>query len=213
MLYIFDWDGTLSDSLSRITGSMAHAFKNTGLPVPPEEECRSVIGLGLQEAFFALQPQADQADFERLTQFYRDAYLSMDKNEPTPFYEGAIELLTALKAQGHLLAVATGKNRRGLKRILAENSLEDFFDATRCADETKSKPDPLMLHEILVELDCSASDALMIGDTDFDINMGNRAGIKTVAITHGAHSIERLKKSQPDIFVDHLSEILALELI
>ena len=212
MLYIFDWDGTLSDSLSRITSSMAYAFENTGMPVPSEEERRSVIGLGLQEAFFALQPQADQADFERLTDFYRDAYLSKDKDDPTPFYEGAMALLIALKEQGHQLAVATGKNRPGLNRILKVHQLEQFFDSTRCADETKSKPDPLMLNEILAELECSGSNAVMIGDTDFDINMGNSAGLKTVAVTHGAHSIERLQKSGPDLFIDHLSELLSLEL-
>ena len=119
-----------------------------------------------------------------------------------------MDVLLELKGQGHTLAVATGKSRRGLARIFDHMNLEDFFAASRCADETRSKPHPLMLEEILAELAVPREDAVMIGDTDFDLIMAKAAKVKAVGVTYGAHPVERLERALPDLLVDELSQLL-----
>ena len=213
MLYIFDWDGTLSNSLERIILSMERAFIDTDLPVPDSEKRKSVIGLGLTEAFSALLPTADKALLQSLTGYYREHYLALDASEPSPLFDGAMKVLQSLKEQGHQLAVATGKSRRGLDRILSHMQLQEFFDSSRCADETRSKPHPQMLQEILAETSTPEAEAMMIGDTDFDILMAKSTGIEAVAVTYGAHSLDRLNKSNPDRMINQLSELLGPELI
>lgn len=208
MLYIFDWDGTLSNSLERIVVSMERAFIDANKAVPDAEARKSVIGLSLENAFSELHPGADAVLLERLTEYYRGHYLDLDAEIPSPLFDGAMDLLEALKQQGHQLAVATGKSRRGLDRILSHMELHNFFDASRCADETRSKPHPQMLEEILGETSVRASDALMVGDTDFDILMAKHASMGSIAVTYGAHSHERLAKSNPDRMIDQLSELL-----
>lgn len=209
MLYIFDWDGTLSNSLERIAMSMENAFIETGLPVPSLENRKSTVGLGLREAFLALEADLDDESLQCLIESYRHHYLAMDSKNPSPLFSGAIEVLESLKEQGHQLAVATGKSRTGLNRIFDHMKLQGFFDASRCADETRSKPHPLMLEEILTETAVAAQESLMVGDTDFDLLMARNAGVKAVGVTYGAHSIDRLRRAEPHSLIDRLEELLA----
>jgi phosphoglycolate phosphatase len=125
-----------------------------------------------------------------------------------PLFPGAEEVLRTLRGQGLQLAVATGKSRRGLNRELAARAMGDYFDTTRCADETRSKPHPQMLHEILGECDRGATDAVMVGDTLHDMAMARSAGVGTVAVTFGAHSGERLRAFGPDLLADDFWSIL-----
>lgn len=208
MLYIFDWDGTLSDSLDRISNSLERAFEEVGLDVFDVEKRKSVVGLGLEEAFLALHPDLDNHQLQRLAQAYRSHYLALDTEFPSPLFEGAMSVLNSLKKDGHKLAVATGKTRRGLDRIFNHMHLENFFDSSRCADETCSKPHPLMLEEILAETKSSAEDSVMVGDTDFDVLMARHAGVGAVAVTYGAHPLERLTKAGPHRLIDRLEELL-----
>lgn len=213
MLYIFDWDGTLSNSLERIVMSMERAFIDANLSVPDVGARKSMIGLGLTEAFAALLPNDDEDLVQSLCGYYRDHYLALDGEIPSPLFDGTMEVLHTLKQRGHQLAVATGKRRRGLDRILSHMDLEDFFDSSRCADETRSKPHPQMLEEILIETSVPASNALMIGDTDFDILMAKSAGMRAIAVSYGAHSLERLSRSKPDKMINQLTELLEPELL
>ena len=110
-------------------------------------------------------------------------------------FDGAHELISGLHQRGHLLGVATGKSRRGLDKSLQQSGLGQFFHATRCADETFSKPHPQMLEDILTDLDTAAADALVVGDTEYDMQMAHSAGVEAIGIGHGVHSIERLQES------------------
>lgn len=208
MLYIFDWDGTLCDSLSLITASIRKSCEQLGLPVRSETETRAIIGLGLKEAMIALYPEQSEREIDLLIEAYRDFYVSGDKHQPSQLYDGVLEVLESLLNNGHRLAVATGKSRKGLNRILSELELHQYFEHSRCADETVSKPHPLMLNEILQESGHSPNEALMVGDTDFDLLMAKAASIEAVAVSYGAHPMERILAAEPDRVIDHIEELL-----
>lgn len=208
MLYIFDWDGTLSNSLERISNAIKKSSQDMGLPVRSSAENIATIGLGLSEALLTLYPDLTEDEITQLVQRYRRHYLSMDGAQPSALYDGALGVLEKLKASGHQLAVATGKSRQGLDRILSHMQLTDFFDASRCADETRSKPHPLMLEQILVETSTHPEDSVMVGDTDFDLLMANAAGVKAIGVSYGAHSVDRLMQTQPSRIIDQLDELL-----
>lgn len=200
-LLIFDWDGTVIDSTARIVSSVQKAARDLSHPALSDDAVRNIIGLGLPEAIETLLPGiAAQANAE-LAQRYSHYYLHAD-DTPTALFDGVEETLTRLQAQGYRLAVATGKSRRGLERVMADTGLGHLFEITRCADETTSKPDPHMLNEILEQTGVSAQQALMIGDTEFDLEMGVRAGMNTVAVSYGAHHIERLRQYAPVLEID-----------
>lgn len=206
MLYIFDWDGTLMDSVSRIVSCLKNAARELDLEQLSDHQYQEIIGLGLPEAVAQLYPN------ETLTRqiAMRDAYsrhFKMADTVPSDFYPGVLDTLTQLREQGHKLAVATGKSRQGLNRVLARLDWHDYFDATRCADETASKPHPLMLLEILKELNHDVSDAVMVGDTEFDLLMAKNAGMRRVGVSFGAHPIDRLAKFEPDAIIHHFTEL------
>lgn len=207
MLYIFDWDGTLCNSLDTIVAAIVASAREVGLPILTESENKSVIGLGLSEALKTLYPGLDEESTQELVSVYRKHYLAIDVQSPSQLYEGAMPLLEQLKTDGHRVAVATGKNRQGLNRVLANLSLTDFFDTSRCSDETRSKPHPLMLNEILEEIGESPENAVMIGDTDFDLLMGSAAGMDSIGVSYGAHALDRLLAAKPQKVIDHLSEL------
>ena len=209
MLFIFDWDGTLSDSAGKIVECMQRAAEDEGVDVLSSEAIKNIIGLGLPEAVNTLYPHHDNAKHAQVSHAYSRHWLS--SNEPTPLFEGAHDLIKHLQEQGHHLAVATGKSRRGLNRILAQLGMESVFDSTRCADETLSKPNPLMLAEILEELNYSSNQAVMIGDTEYDMAMAEAIEMPRIAVSFGAHHIDRLKKYSPVMCVDHLSQLLEFE--
>lgn len=207
MLLIFDWDGTLIDSTGKITHCVQLAAEQVGLPILPRPTIKNIIGLGLPEAIQTLYPQADAVIREQLRIAYSDIFLSSDQDSSSSLYPGVAEGLLKLRQQGHQLAVATGKSRRGLNRVLTAFDWQDFFDATRCADETASKPNPLMLKQLLDELDTPVEQALMIGDTTFDLAMAQNAGMKSLAVSYGAHPIGHLKPLQPIDIIHHFSDI------
>lgn len=209
-LVVFDWDGTLIDSTGRIADCLQLAAQETGMPLLPRARYLGIIGLGLPEAFRVLYPDSDDDTRVELRRHYARHYIALGDAAPCQPYDGAIELLDALRARGLQLAVATGKNRPGLERAFAQTGLRDRFHLSRTADETASKPDPLMLNEILDELALPPSRALMVGDTGFDLEMAARAGVASVGLTHGAHGIEELERHRPLALIDHLQHVLSI---
>jgi phosphoglycolate phosphatase len=202
-LVVFDWDGTLMDSTDRIVSSFRSAMREVGLPLLDDGTIRSIIGLGLSEAVAALYPEADAHARQRLAAAYSQHYLGLD---PTPIrlYAGAEDLLSDLAERGFWLAVATGKSRRGLDKVLAETGFGRYFFATRCAEETASKPDPLMLRELMFEAGAEPSETLMVGDTWFDLEMARQARVPAVGLAHGAHGREQLDACAPLAIFDDL---------
>lgn len=207
MFFIFDWDGTISDSASKIVSCMQQAAKEVGLEVRGDEAIRNIIGLGLPEAIHALYPDHSEQQRQALRDGYADYFVRNDIT-PSPFFPGVMDTLTALKEQGYILAVATGKSRKGLDRVLQNLEMQDFFHGSRCADETASKPHPLMLHELLSEFDVSADQAVMVGDTEYDMAMAAELGMPRIAVSYGAHHIDRLKAYSPGMCVDEFNQIL-----
>jgi phosphoglycolate phosphatase len=205
-LVIFDWDGTISDSVARIVSSMQRAAVELDMAVPSYLEVQEIIGLGLTEAAFRLFPQATREQVFQLQTSYSQHYRAED-SAPCAFFPGVEETLQQLKAEGYQLAVATGKSRAGLDRVLLNLGMEDFFHNSRCADETLSKPHPLMLEELLTEFDLSAEAAVMVGDTEFDMEMAVNAGMPRIAVSYGAHHAARLRAFEPLACLDLFSGI------
>ncbi|MFJ2334506.1 HAD-IA family hydrolase [Pseudomonas helleri] len=205
-LLIFDWDGTLADSVGRIVKAMRVAAQRTGRPERDEASIRGIIGLGLPEAILTLYPGMAEPEMVVFRQHYADVYIAMDE-QPSPLFAGVADTLEAFRADGYRLAVATGKARRGLDRVLKVHGWERFFDVTRAADETASKPNPLMLNQILAHCDVPPSQALMVGDASFDLLMARNAGIDSVAVSYGAQSVERLLTFKPRLAIDKFPEL------
>lgn len=199
-LLVFDWDGTLMDSAAAIAASLQAACCDLDLPIPSEEQARYVIGLGFHDALSHLLPGLDPALYPPVLERYRDHFLKHDAN--TRLFPGAAEALTALHDAGFLLAVATGKSRRGLERSLASTGLKGYFHATRCADEGHAKPHPGMLLELMEELGVASDRTLMIGDTTHDMAMARAAGVACLGVAYGAHSKSDLLGYAPLACVD-----------
>jgi phosphoglycolate phosphatase len=202
-LIVFDWDGTLMDSTAVIAGSIQAACRDLALPIPDDETARHVIGLGLEQALSYAVPTLTDAQRPELVARYRHHFLSQDQQ--IPLFDDAHEMILDLHAAGYQLAVATGKSRVGLERVLESSKLRPYFHATRTADQTFSKPHPAMLLEIMEELGVAADRTLMIGDTSHDILMAQNAGVDVVAISHGAHPAAALQALNPVILVDDLT--------
>lgn len=194
-LIIFDWDGTLMDSAAAISASLQAACADLELPVPSDQAARHIIGLGMQDALRCLLPDIDPSHYPRVAERYRHHFLIQDAH--TALFPGAADAIRKLHGGGHLLAVATGKSRRGLDRALAATGLAAYFHRTRCADEGHTKPDPAMLHCLLNDLHVRVEDALMIGDTTHDITMAHAAGVAALAVAYGAHAKQVLLDSTP----------------
>lgn len=210
MFFILDWDGTLSDSAAKICACMRAASKDMRLPELDDETIKNIIGLGLREAVTTLYPEIDEDQIEGLRKAYSEHFMERDQ-VPSPFFPKVMDTLENLKSQGNKLAIATGKSRRGLNRVLKNLSLENYFDATRCADETASKPHPLMLHELLQEIKLETNQAVMVGDTEWDLVMADNAGMRKIAVSYGAHTKDRLLSFSPDMCIDDFSRILEWE--
>lgn len=209
MLFIFDWDGTLCDSTGKIVRCMQLASRKVGLRELDEFEVLNIIGLGLPEAVNALFPEIPVVLQQALSRAYSDYFLA-DELTPMGFFHGVEETLNHLRDQGYQLAIATGKSRRGLDRVLDSLNMQGFFHASRCADETRSKPDPAMLRELLTEFRRQSDDAVMVGDTEYDMEMARRADMPRVAVSYGAHTIDRLRPYEPLLCIDHFPEIRTL---
>ncbi len=209
MLIIFDWDGTLCDSTGTIVMAMCEAARRQNTPAPRESAVLDVIGLSLPKAIEQLFPglSADERDALRLG--YSGIYRELD-SAPSALFRGAREVLESLNEAGHHLAVATGKSRRGLERVLQGLDAARYFHGSRCADESLSKPHPQMLLELLDELGYEPTESLMIGDSELDLEMAHAAGMDRVGISHGVHSAERLRRWSPLAILDNLPQLLSL---
>lgn len=205
-LIVFDWDGTLMDSETQIVHSVYAAIEDLELENRSYEQCRNIIGLGLKEAVDTLYPGRDEVFLQQFVDRYRHHWLA--DVQGSELFPGARETLQLLAEAGFLLAVATGKGRVGLDKSLAQTGLTDLFSATRCSDETRSKPHPQMLHEILRELEIDAQRAIMVGDTEYDLVMANEAGVGPVAVSYGVHERERLLQHGPLACLDGISELV-----
>jgi phosphoglycolate phosphatase len=190
-LIVFDWDGTLMDSEAKIVRCMQAAADDLGINDPGSDAIRNIIGLGLAEAMQALFPTEDRSRRSELVDRYRRHFLELDATE-MPLFPGVSDGLARLAEQGYLLAIATGKARRGLNRVLDETGLHHLFVSSRCADETFSKPHPRMLEEILDETGIENARALMVGDTEYDMQMARNANVPGLAVSYGVHARERL---------------------
>lgn len=209
-LLVFDWDGTLVDSIERIVTSLQHASQQTISTVITESQAKDVIGLGLTEAIAKLHPTLDRqshnTELTRIADVYRQHYL-YENAVPAPLFSGVNDLLDKLKSDGYTLAVSTGKSRAGLSQSINEHKMAEYFSVTKCAGENKSKPHPEMLHEILQELNFSNTQALMIGDSAHDLKMANNANMQSIGVTHGVHDTETLEKFNPLICLNDITEL------
>lgn len=206
-LIIFDWDGTLMDSIGLIVESMhvageAHGFTTT------DQAVKDIIGLSLMHGIEILYPQASDTQKLAIQQSYADYYIP--NSHRTPFFMPIDEMLLTLKQQDKQLAVATGKKRKGLDRVLEASASRHYFTITRCADESGSKPDPQMLRDILDYTKQPISQAVFIGDSIYDIQMANRLGMTSIAVNYGTASSSELAAEQPTYQVDTPQELVTL---
>jgi len=206
-LLIFDWDGTLMDSAGVIADSIQRACEDIGQPAPSDRASRQIIGLGLIQALQTLLPDLSADDYPRLVERYRHHYLSRD--DQIPYFLGVADGIRELHECGFQLAVATGKSRLGLSRALDASGLGPWFAATRCADQTHSKPHPAMVLELLDELDAESAHALVIGDTSHDLLMASNAGVASLGVTYGAHEAGDLHPHAPLALMSSFAEVHA----
>ena len=206
-LIIFDWDGTLMNSISEIVHCIQLSVSDLNAPAVTDDEVRNIIGLGLAEAVHALFPGKPATFKDEMAERYRFHY--SQREEHPALFSGVREVLAELSSAGYLLAVATGKSRRGLDVVLEKTALQSIFHATRCADETVSKPDPEMVNQILAELAVSKDNALIVGDTEYDLCMGKNAGIHSIGVSYGVHDEARLFNCSPVAIIDQISALIA----
>jgi phosphoglycolate phosphatase len=207
-LIVFDLDGTLMDSAAKILACLAAAAKDVGIPHPGEEAARDIIGLGMEDALLALFPDAQAAQRLQFLTRFREHYLHLDVTEQG-FFPGVPQGLQRLTNAGYQLAIATGRPRRGLDRVLTQAGLQPLFVTSRCADEVYSKPHPRMLQEILEETDTSAERTVMVGDTVYDMQMARSASVDALAVSYGVHQGERLLQAGAVACVDSFPEVCA----
>ncbi len=205
-LVIFDWDGTLMDSAEKIVRCFVAAAREVNLPIPTEPAIRAIIGLGLHEAVAVLFPGASQGVRDDIVERYREHFSHLDNTE-MKLFPGVKEGLEELFRWGHQLAVATGKARRGLRRVLEDTETAGLFAATRCVDEARSKPDPQMILDLLAATSIPPHEALMVGDTTYDLEMACRARVDALAVSYGVHDREALLRHAPRACLDSFGEV------
>ena len=193
-LIVFDWDGTIIDSPGAIVECIRQASREMGLRVPEPQQASHVIGLGLRDSLQLAVPDLPAERYQEFVGLYRRHFLQ--REDSMQLFAGIREVLVDLK-KDRMLAIATGKSRRGLDRALEYTGIGSLFSASRCADETHPKPHPAMLLELMAELDVAAERALMIGDTSHDLEMARAAGVDAVAVTYGAHPETGLRACRP----------------
>ncbi len=208
-LIIFDWDGTLIDSIDWITHCLQTAGARCGCAVPERQAAKDVIGLSIGKAMRTLFPEADEATHAQLVRHYSREYFSK-RISPDDLFVGVYDMLIQLKAVGYQLAVATGKTRAGLDEALAGTGTAGLFCTTRCADETASKPDPRMLNEIMQHANVAKERTLMVGDSIHDLQMALNAKIASIGVSCGAHSQALLQQYQPLRCLQQPTQLLEL---
>ncbi|WP_298808645.1 HAD family hydrolase [uncultured Psychrobacter sp.] len=198
-LIIFDWDGTLMDSIGLIVESMHVAGETHGFETT-DKAVKDIIGLSLMNGIKILYPQAKDTQLLEIQQTYAEYYIA--NSHSTPLFEPIEHMLQTLQQQGKTLAVATGKKRKGLDRVLDASDSHDYFAITRCADESGSKPDPQMLTDILDYTQQQVSDAVFIGDSIYDIQMATALGMTSIAVNYGTATSVELAEQNPTYQVD-----------
>jgi phosphoglycolate phosphatase len=211
-LVVFDVDGTLVDSQHHIIAAMNRAFQSRELAPPSDSAILSIVGLSLPEAMAQLASDQTEAVQSDLVAAYRQGFFDLRQEgaelAAPSLYAGARLALERLNARPEiLLAVATGKSRRGLSHLLAAHGLGPFFATTQVADDHPSKPHPAMLLAALAETGTAARDGVMVGDTEYDIEMGRAAGLATIGVTWGYHSPDRLRAAGADVLIDHFAAL------
>ncbi|PKO60235.1 MAG: HAD family hydrolase [Betaproteobacteria bacterium HGW-Betaproteobacteria-18] len=204
-LIAFDWDGTLFDSTAIIARCIQAAVLDVGGEKPSLEAASYVIGMGLMQALAHAAPDVPKERYPMLGDRYRHHYFAIQHE--ISLFEGVLPMLAELKARGHLLVVATGKSRRGLDEALATSTLAGTFDASRTADQTAGKPDPLMLRELMAEFDVPPERTLMIGDTTHDLQMALNAGCASVGVSYGAHEPEAFVELKPLVVAHDVAQL------
>ena len=202
-LVVFDWDGTLMDSEVQIVSCLQAAISDLSLEPMDDDTVKNVIGLGLREAIDTLVPGRDDSFHQAFIEHYRRHWFNSTGSR---LFEGVREMLTICRQQ-FLLGVATGKARRGLNKVLGETGLTATFAATRCSDEAPSKPHPQMLLDVMEALDVLPEQTIMVGDTEYDMEMATNAGVGKVAVTSGVHSKERLHRHAPMVCLEKISQM------
>ena len=205
-LIAFDWDGTLFDSTKIIVRCIQAAVRDVGGTAPTDKDAAYVIGLGLMQALAHAAPDVPTEKYPELGERYRHHYNA--HFDDLSLFDGVLQMLADLRTRGYLLAVATGKSRRGLDDALRSVELKGVFDGSRTADETAGKPDPRMLLELMKQFGVPATRVLMIGDTTHDLQMAVNAGCPSVAVSYGAHEPEAFVVLKP-LYVAHSVESLA----
>ena len=205
-LVIFDWDVTVMDSVPKIVNCLRNTAPELGIDIPSEQQAKYVIGLSLAKAAEVLFPAHAHLNDE-LVAGYKAQYRELDVT-PTPLFADVETVLKQLSEAGMQLAVATGKGREGIDRLLNESGLGQYFVNVKCSDDAKSKPSPDMLEQILHEQGIAKRDAVMIGDSQLDMAMANAAGIACIGVSFGAHSPAQLQKHTPLCVVDSYQQLL-----
>ena len=205
-LLVFDWDGTLMDSEASIVTCMQGAITDLECEPRSNDEIKNIIGLGLREAIDTLYPGTDDSFLKAMVDRYRYHFLG-GGGDHSALFPGAEQTIKELSEAGYLLAVATGKGRSGLDMVLERTGLGQYFHATRCADEAFSKPHPQMLEEVMDELGAEPAETLMIGDTEYDMQMASNARTHALAVSYGVHEKERLMQHGPLHCLDAIDEL------
>ena len=205
-LIVFDWDGTLMDSAAHIVSCLQNAIVELNLEPRTDDEVKNIIGLGLREALLALYPEASDEELAALVARYREHFFDQ-KVDPCELFIGAKELVQELNEKNYYLAVATGKGRNGLDKVLKETGMEEFFPITRCADEAHSKPHPKMMLDIIDYYGIEANESIMVGDTEYDLKMASNADAQSVAVTYGVHEKQRLLDCKPLVCLDSVNDL------
>jgi len=194
-LIVWDWDGTLADSTGMITTAIVKAAEQVGLSPLTAEAASSIIGLGLRESVEALYPGISDEQAKALATQYNVNYFAGESE--IPLFAGAADTIKTLNRRGFKLAVATGKSRRGLNLALEHTQLRNYFHATRTVDECFSKPHPQMLDELMDNLVVLPERTLMIGDTNYDLQMAKNAGVDAIGVTYGAQKSDVWQNLDP----------------
>lgn len=205
-LLIFDWDGTLIDSVPRIVRCFNESFDALGLERAEEASIKAMIGLPLTESYKYLVPEGSGISLEQFVDAYRVIWRDEARLPLSPLFVGVPELLAKLADAGYRMCVATGKSREGLERELNHYNLYAYFEDTRCANETEPKPHPQMIDQLLVGCGIGPADAWMIGDTPLDLNMGKAAGVRCMGVTSGSQTQAQLQACEPEVIFERITD-------
>jgi phosphoglycolate phosphatase len=202
---IFDWDGTVMDSAGKIVACMQKAAKLSELPIPSAQQVEHIIGISLLPAIQQLF-SIGEVEAAKVSSHYKSVFLNEDKTA-CPLFPSALTTLENL-SQHAQLAVATGKARRGLERAFDLTQTRSFFENSRCADEAESKPSSDMLIQLLNDWEIKPEEALMVGDTIYDMQMAQNINMPRVAVSFGVHSVDKLAVHEPLEIIDNFADIL-----